>query len=73
LTKTRIKIRENILNWEFRRLAQQVDEGDGKSLEYNLPLMTKKERMFVHELSDYYNIKNWDSNFENFEHFLRIF
>jgi hypothetical protein len=43
----------------LRRLAKQCEEAPGKgTFEYNLPPMNKKERMFVHELSDFYNIES---------------
>merc|ERR1712228_344258 len=47
-----------LVETNLRRLAQQVEEGTNKKLDYNLPSMTKRERMFVHELSDHFNIKS---------------
>lgn len=41
----------------LRRLAQLCEEAAERAkFEYNLPPMNKKERMFVHELSDLYGI-----------------
>lgn len=47
-----------LVETNLRRLAQQVEEGVDKKLEYNLPSMSKRERMFVHDLSDYFNIRS---------------
>ena len=48
----------------LRRLATQVEEGCDKKLDYNLPPMNKKERLFVHELSDFYNITSQGRDIE---------
>lgn len=42
----------------LRRLSLQIDETAEKKLEYNLPSMNKKERQFVHELSDLFGIRS---------------
>lgn len=53
-----------LVETNLRRLAQQVEEGSDKKLEYNLPSMTKRERMFVHELSDFFNIRSQGRDIE---------
>ena len=40
----------------MRRMILQIDETNEKRVEYKLQPMNKKERQFVHELSDLYNI-----------------
>ena len=40
----------------MRRMILQIDENNEKRVEYKLHPMNKKERQFVHELSDLYNI-----------------
>ena len=37
-------------------MVEQLDEGDEKRVEYRLEPMNKRERLFVHELSDLYSI-----------------
>ena len=40
----------------MRRMILQIDENNEKRVEYKLHPMNKKERQFVHEVSDLYNI-----------------
>ncbi|CBY21125.1 unnamed protein product [Oikopleura dioica] len=57
----------------LRRLAKQCEEAPEKgTFEYNLPPMNKKERMFVHELSDFYNIESKGRGAEPKRHLLLV-
>ena len=56
----------------LRRMVEQVDEGDEKRIEYKLDPMNKRERLFVHELSDLYSIYSTGRDIEPNRYLLLI-
>ena len=53
-------------------MVEQVDEGDEKRIEYKLDPMNKRERLFVHELSDLYSIYSTGRDIEPNRYLLLI-
>ena len=53
-------------------MVEQLDEGDEKGVEYRLEPMNKRERLFVHELSDLYSIYSTGRDIEPNRYLLLI-
>ena len=53
-------------------MVEQLDEGDEKRVEYRLEPMNKRERLFVHELSDLYSIYSTGRDIEPNRYLLLI-
>ena len=51
---------------------EQLEEGDEKRIEYKLEPMNKRERLFVHELSDLYSIYSTGRDIEPNRYLLLI-
>ena len=56
----------------LRRMVEQLNESDEKRLEYKLDPMNKRERMFVHELSDLYSVYSTGRDIEPNRYLLLI-
>ena len=56
----------------LRRLVEQLEESNEKRIEYKLEPMNKRERLFVHELSDLYSIYSTGRDIEPNRYLLLI-